>query len=459
MNSSLRAKAEKRLPNVPHEILMTSLLNLAEHSPEASQLVEELITTSDEALASFKRKISGLKRRKHFYRLSEMGSLAAEVEGLLRLLDHDTLPPCEVLSVLVSFFQSDSAIMEMGDDSHGELGHVFAQSATKRFVRVASLIDDQKFLKTAFKNVYKENGYGVRDKVVDHAAEFLTEESLRELYDHYASVTSDDYDGRQARILAEHLSAQLRDPELFEAETRKVSEQYFHAKLPELAEVYLAADRAEELTEHLDDWFSLVPTHHRRNLEEIAQKVYANVNDQGKLEKLLTKQFLSEASQKAYQSLSRILSPEKHSALLDRFQDLALNSPSLNLSQIGFLLNSGKSETAASLVSKHSDELDGDLYYSLPDLAKAFIEAEEALAATLIFRALLGSILKRGTTKAYGHAVRYLQTLHTLSPSIDDWHSHQNHLGFLQDLHQHHYRKSSFWKRVPDEIRSAAENS
>lgn len=457
MKCSLRSKAEKRLPNVPHETLVAGLLNLAETSDEVERLVEELITTSDEALATFKRKLSGLKRRTRFYRLSETHGLVTELEGLLRLLDCDRLPPRDVLSALVSFFEADSKIMELGDDSHGEIGNVFSFDATGRLARAAALIDDQEFLQKNFKKLYEENGYGVRDKIVDHAAEFLTDESLRELYHFYVGGAPECRDAQQARILAEGLSVQIKDPELFEAELKKSSDHYYCAKLPELAEVYLAAGRIDEVAENLEKWLSLVPLHYKSKLEKIAQEVFAKTNDQGRLIQSLTEQLLAGASAKAYQALSEILSPEDLSALIDKLRKAAFDRPSLDLSYVRFFLENGEPDTAASIISKYSEDLNGDLYYTLPDLAQTFVESDKALAATLIYRALLISILEQATTKAYGHASRYLQTLQNLAPAISDWDSHQGHSKFLQELHQQHCRKSSFWKRVPDEIKSAIE--
>lgn len=455
MNESLRSKAEKRLPGVPHETLVTSLLNLAETSEEVERLVEELIATSDEALVSFKRKLSGLKRRRRFYRYSETQILTAELYALLRLLNHDDLPAKDIINALVSFFEADSKIMELGDDSHGQIGNVFSYEATQRFTQVASQIDDQKFLKKTFKRLYEENGYGVRDRIVDHAAEFLTEESLRELYSNYADNASrENRDGRQTSILAERLSAQLKDPELFEAEIRKSTDAYYQAKLPELAQVYLSAGRIEDLAEKLEPWFVLVPSHKKHELEEIAHEVYALTNDQGRLINSLTKQFLTEASSKAYQALSEILSPEELSSLLAKMRENALNGSSLDLSRVHFFLNFGEPDTAASLICKFSNDLNGDLYYMLPDLAKAFVKEDKALAATLVYRALFISILERARTKGYRHAARYLQILQDLSEDISEWDAHQDQSSFLKELYQKHYRKTSFWSKVSEDIKT-----
>ena len=73
-----------------------------------------------------------------------------------------------------------------------------------------------------------------------------------------------------------------------------------------------------------------------------------------------------------------------------------------------------------------------------------------------MYRALLSSILERGATTAYSHAAQYLQILEDLAKVISNWESHQEHSAFLKALHEIHYRKTSFWKRVPEEICQAA---
>lgn len=48
-------------------------------------------------------------------------------------------------------------------------------------------------------------------------------------------------------------------------------------------------------------------------------------------------------------------------------------------------------------------------------------EGGRFLRASVVYRALLESILARAQTRYYHHGVRYLKKLHMLSAAIEDW--------------------------------------
>jgi hypothetical protein len=69
------------------------------------------------------------------------------------------------------------------------------------------------------------------------------------------------------------------------------------------------------------------------------------------------------------------------------------------------------------------------------------------LAASLIYRSLLISILKRGYTKAYPHGIRYLKKLDKLAVTISDWNNFNHHEAFKDRIDLDHVRKHSFWSQ------------
>ena len=66
---------------------------------------------------------------------------------------------------------------------------------------------------------------------------------------------------------------------------------------------------------------------------------------------------------------------------------------------------------------------------------------------SIIYRALLYSILKRAVSKYYNHGVRYLKKLDSLSDRTTDWQNVQPHASYKEDLLRNHGRKSSFWSK------------
>jgi hypothetical protein len=60
--------------------------------------------------------------------------------------------------------------------------------------------------------------------------------------------------------------------------------------------------------------------------------------------------------------------------------------------------------------------------------------AERRLCASLIYRALLDSILERGRSKAYIHGAEYLKRLDKLSESISNWNGFSDHEAYRAGL-------------------------
>jgi hypothetical protein len=112
-----------------------------------------------------------------------------------------------------------------------------------------------------------------------------------------------------------------------------------------------------------------------------------------------------------------------------------------------FLIELERMDEAETYLLDRADQLNGDDYDGLLPLAEAMETAERHVAATVVFRALLDAILRRGQTKTYPHGVRYLKKLDRLAESIADWRGQRHHSAYLQQLRDTHGRKRSFWSR------------
>jgi hypothetical protein len=441
MNSALRSKASARLPKLPPETLAKALLDLAEWSKEAEQVVESLTTSADEAIATFKRKLNGIKRRTRFYHRSSASQFANELDSLLDLLRKPGLDPQETLKALISFFEADSKLMEMADDSNGDLGYLFKQSATNLLVEVAQKVTNQNLLIKTFKRLYTSNDYGVRDVIADRAGEFLSPESLESLYDFYRSSSEEN---PQSRILTEALAAQLKDPEQFEAELRKVSDHNYAANLCELAEVYQSAGRHRDLAPRFDEWLGIACAVDLDQLRDIAVATYLTLGESEKAKNLRVSQFLESPSVTRLKTLPDFTDEPERKALLKKASAAIISEKALAKSSLRFLQETDQYLLANEFLLSRHDQLNGDFYDFLATAAKNFEGKDYPLAASLIWRTLADSILTRASLKAYPHAARYLVNLHGLAPKIDSWEKHPNHTSYLQGLRQNHGRKSSF---------------
>lgn len=102
---------------------------------------------------------------------------------------------------------------------------------------------------------------------------------------------------------------------------------------------------------------------------------------------------------------------------------------------------------AESYLKAHTEQLNGDHYQFLLPLAETFASLARPLTASLLYRALLDSILRRGRTTTYGHGAHYLRKLDLLAKTVSDWRDIEPHTVYVEQLRQTHGRKTSFWSR------------
>jgi hypothetical protein len=63
-------------------------------------------------------------------------------------------------------------------------------------------------------------------------------------------------------------------------------------------------------------------------------------------------------------------------------------------------------------------------------------------------RSLVDSILERGISKYYHHAVRYMRHLDKLSRVVEKWQGFASHEDYMAALQKLHARKSAFWDKM-----------
>ncbi len=124
-----------------------------------------------------------------------------------------------------------------------------------------------------------------------------------------------------------------------------------------------------------------------------------------------------------------------------------LKCNSLRESDAEFLIAVGKTDEAEEYLLKRADQLDGNHYGSLLSLAQSMESENRPLAASLLYRSLLVSILARGYTRAYPHGIRHLKKLDKLAADIADWKGFNIHEAFKEQIKEAHGRKRSFWSK------------
>jgi hypothetical protein len=261
-----------------------------------------------------------------------------------------------------------------------------------------------------------------------------------------ADKEKDEYGKRHHLRSIESLARQIKDAKLFE-KTRIAS----WGKLPtaaliDIARVYLESGDIE--TAH--SWLKKIPedeTYQAYERDKLLEEIYYKQGDSKKLTALLYQKFRSYRSIDTLQALLDVIGDEKRNEVVIDEMAQILKTDRLRESDAEFLIAVGKTAEAEEYLLKHSDQLDGSHYGSLLSLAEAMESENRHLAASLMYRSLLVSILERGYTKAYPHGIRYLKSLDKLAVTVSDWKEFKHHDAFKEQIIEAHGRKHSFWSK------------
>ncbi len=443
-------KTREKLVALGAEKLADILLQTAAQISSVDDLIDHLVATPVENTGRFKTKLSRLSRKRGFVDWNKAYDFSLELELMLEDLKAGTDDPVKGVELVKAFFESDSDILEMCDDSSGCIGMVFRHHAKELFLWYAKKYPDKERLSQLVLELCSIDDYGVRRSLLDCAHEYLPEKNLHDMVEVLrgkAKKTTDTYKKSHFLSKAKLLASQVGDPELFEQIALDGSDEFSSHTALEISRVYLANDCVDKAYYWIKQIEIEENSYGLYEYEEVLEAIYRKQGDNVKLAELLLKKLRAMPTIEKLQNLLEVVGEDKHAEIVCREIDLFLTESRLSLDRAEFMVDVGHIDNAERYLLKHAQKIDGNSYDSLLPLAATMEREKRYLAATLIYRALLLSILERGFTKAYHHGVDYLRKLDLLSELVSDWHSHESHNEFKALLKQDHGRKYSFWQR------------
>jgi len=440
---------KQKLLNLGSEVLAEALLKFAAQSDIADDLVERLVVSPKENIQRFKKKLSSLKRSKRFIDWRESSGFAHELEILLHDLKAGITDPITGVELIAAFYKTDDSVFGRCDDSSGYVGDVFRYDAKELFVEYASRCSDKKKIAEIILKLNRIDDYGVRDALINCAGECLPESVIRTMISklqELADQDKDEYGKRHHLRLIESMARQIKDANLFE-KTRIASwGKLSTAAFIDIARVYLESGEVETAY----SWLKKIPkdeTFQVNDRDQMLLEIYRKQGDAKKLTELLYQKFKLQHSTETLQELLEVVGNDKRGEIISDEVAFILESSVLRESDAEFLISLGKISEAEEYLLKRADQLNGNYYGRLITLAEAMAAENCNLAASLIYRSLLVSILERGYTKAYPHGISYLKKLDKLAVSITHWKGFNNHEAFKDQIAHAHGRKRSFWSK------------
>lgn len=446
----MSADRKRKLTVLGVEALADALLELAERVEVVDDLVERLIATPKENIQRYKEKLAELKHRQYFISWRESAAFAHELEMLLSDLASGVDDPRTGVELVAAFYRADGDILDQCDDSDGNVGNVFQYNARELFVSYASDYPDKQWLGRLVFDLCRKDDYGVRDTLVDCAAQYLPESEVRNLITRFqasAEGKADEFWKHHWMHCVQSLARQVKDAPLFEQTRLASSGTPTSAACVDIARVHLECGDAQTAL----SWLQQVPKddhhHNQHDQDRLLLEIYGKTGDKDRQKEVAWRIFRRHRSARAlFELLSVIGQDQKDGVVAGEVTDI-LGEKTFSRSNAMFLVETGHLDAAEAYLLNRSDKLDGDFFSELLPLAESMEAGGRPLCASIIYRALLDSILRRAYSKAYDHGVGYLKKLDMLAPAVLDWRGFGNHDVYVKYLRDQHSRKRSFWPR------------
>lgn len=439
--------ARKRLIQLGPERLADMLMELAARSDEADDVVKRMTAGPSENVKRYKSKLAGLKRARRFIDWQGASDFARKLEGMLADLEAGVDDPRVGVEMMAAFFEVDKYIFEQCDDSSGSVGDVFRTTACDLFVNYASRCADKACLVDKLMGLYAEDEYGIRDVLFDAAHKFLPMESLRDLADCLWKRAQQErqytYQARHWLLVLESIARQMKDAALYEKAQRAARPELSTAAQIDIARVYLeSGDPKTALS-----WLERVQDESFRSSDrdDLLLIVYQKLGDADKAAEVAWRIFRNYRSKESLKNLLSIIGDSKREQVVNDEASAILEAKEFSHADADFLIDLDRIDDAEAYLLSHTDGLDGDYCTGLLPFAESMEKNGRWIAACLIYRALLDSILAQAVSKYYHHGIRYLKKLDSLAVRVQNWRNFQNHESYKAELLQIHERKKSFW--------------
>ncbi len=405
--------------------------------------------SNKDAVRSIKSRLAGLKRGRRFIEYRESNAFALELERLLDEIDTLAENPRKGVELVAAFIQTDNAVLGRADDSNGSIGDVYRIFACDSFVRHASQCEHKDWLYNVVLKLYADDENGVRDSVIANAAECFPESYLRRMVDEFWSLGDrepNEYQRYHWYGAIEDIARQLKDPPLFEKACRARRQQLSTAAHRDIAEVYLECGYPLVALQWLDK-VSPDETFQLDEREQLLLKVLTELSEKGRAGEVAWRIFRRSRSKARLSLLLNAIGESEQERVIDSEIALIQESPTLDYIDASFLVELERVADAERYLLERFAQLNGDYYYQLLPWAKTFEKQERFLLGSIIYRALLESILRRAKSKYYTYGVRYLRKLDDLAPRVGDWGEFVTHEDYKLNLWVEHKLKRSFWAR------------
>jgi hypothetical protein len=411
--------------------------------------MKRMANIETQLVRNFKKAVTAAKNSRKMFWRSQAPELAEILEQALEQLKQSVHDPQAGVDALIDFYKRDADIFERCDDSYGNVGDVFRMTAADLFVNYASRCPDKDKVAEQILELQEDDGYGVRDALINKASGFLNKSELKRLIEKIEQrIPTQEEISRQRKwfFMIESLARQIKDGALFEKTRQRNWEGLNGRAYIEIAKVYFSAGDAGAAYDRLQK-ASECGAQNEYEYSELFRDVSQALGKVEDVTKISWEIFRRTRCMETLNELLAQIGEDKRAEVVYKEVDLIMASTEFNITDAQFLIDVGEGPSAQDYVIARREKLDGEQYYHLPPLAEHFEVKGSFLAAVVIYRALLEANLAKSMSKYYSHGVRYLRRLDALAGRVSDWQMIESHDIYFQRIKQQHGRKPAFWAK------------
>lgn len=408
-----------------------------------------------------KQRLQRLFSVNRFYHRREARRIDDEVYDIVRTIREELAPRSteEAVLALKYLVERDSKILESMDTSDGTvyphlqdavalLGKLWASDPKASTTKIAEYVHKRVL----------NNGYGVFDSILEGFKDALGEaglQTLEQLLRADIAKTTDAYDRQVIITQLKDIADVEQDVDKYLAlqiEFPSAHTQYEHLNAGKrLAD----AGRAEEALERMRQ-VSSTSMAWRETIDSTLLKCYEILGRTEDSTKLIEARFFENPTEALLNQLISLSGGDiqERERLIDQLETRKVSQHGY----MAFLTQTKEVERLAAIVIKHPNRWDGDNYYVLAPAAK-LLEERFPLQATILYRALMESLLARALSKYYHHAAGYWKKITELESRIVDFTPVSSHDDYITAMRETHKRKSSFWSTVAELLDPLSNNN
>lgn len=440
MLKDMQDERRAKLMEAGADILADGLLELAVRYKGVNDYVNRIIAGPEEKLANFKKKVEALKKMTRFYDYRESNEFENEVSDILQELKAGNPEPRLGLELVISFFETDFKVIE-GCDSDS-VSMVYTEEAANLFAEYAKKCTDKEFVMDRLCSLLENDNYCVRMDVLKRAGKFLGKIELRKLFERMQEAISKSAENYCSGSNLLELARQLKDIELFiRLATNPQTGIVYPRFIREVAELYYDCRKYEDALAWMNKFPDEIPADFRG-------RIYRKLNLDDKIKELCWELFLDYPSLDSLNELLLQIGKDQKDKVIEGAIKRIFAEDDFESHGLEFLIEIGDLEAASRYVIINKDRISGGDYYSLPQLVEPLKQGGFYLAATIILRALLNSLLERKASKAYHYGADYWYELAELASLGITWQDIAPHESYIEQIKTTHRNKYAFWGEV-----------